>query len=58
MPKTLQITFDVKDPHQLCRWWADLLGYEVEDGRHDFVSGLLVDQLITEKQVVVGRSLR
>jgi hypothetical protein len=47
----LQITFDAKDAHQLCRWWADLLGYVVEDG-HDFVSGLLADGVVTEEQVI------
>jgi hypothetical protein len=52
--RRLQITFDARDPHQLCSWWAALLGYEVEDG-HDFVSQLLSDGVITEKQVTRRR---
>ena len=50
MARGVQITFDAEDPHRLCRWWAALLGYEVEDG-HDFVSRLLSDGVIAENQV-------
>jgi hypothetical protein len=49
--RKLQITFDAANPHALCRWWAALLGYEVEDG-HDLVSRLLADCVISEAQVV------
>jgi hypothetical protein len=40
MSQQVQVTFDTSDPHRLAVWWADLLGYAVEDG-HDLVSGLL-----------------
>lgn len=40
MVRHFQVTFDAADPHGLCRWWADLLGYEVED-KHDMIVGLI-----------------
>jgi uncharacterized glyoxalase superfamily protein PhnB len=51
MAKKVQVTFDAADPHELARWWAETLGYEVEDG-HDFVSSLLADGVITEADVL------
>jgi Glyoxalase-like domain len=51
MSKRVQVTFDTSDPHQLAAWWADLLGYTVEDG-HDLVSGLLDSGVITAADVV------
>jgi hypothetical protein len=51
MARLVQVTVDAKDPHGLARWWADLLGYEVEDG-HDFVQSLLADGVITDADVV------
>jgi hypothetical protein len=51
MSKQVQVTFDTSDPHRLAAWWADLLGYAVEDG-HDLVSGLLESGVITDADVV------
>jgi hypothetical protein len=51
MPRGLQVTFDATDPHALARWWADLVGYQVEDN-HDLVSGLLADGVVQEEEVV------
>jgi uncharacterized glyoxalase superfamily protein PhnB len=51
MAKKVQVTFDAADPHELAKWWAETLGYEVEDG-HDFVSSLLADGVITEADVL------
>ena len=51
MATRFQITFDATDPHALVRWWADLLGYQVEDG-HELVSKVLADGLITSTDVV------
>ena len=45
------MTFDAGDPHRLARWWAALLGYEVEDG-HDLIAGLLDSGIVTEADVV------
>lgn len=38
----LQITFDAADPHALAEFWAELLGYDVED------NSAFVDQLVAE----------
>lgn len=51
MARTVQITFDAADPHALVRWWADLLGYEVQD-THDAVTQLLADGVLTASDVV------
>jgi Glyoxalase-like domain len=49
--RMVQVTIDAQDPHKLARWWADLLGYRVEDG-HEFIESLLADGVITEAEVV------
>lgn len=51
MERSVQVTFDCRDPHSLARWWADLLGYEVED-THDTVSGLLEQGVLSLDDVV------
>jgi catechol 2,3-dioxygenase-like lactoylglutathione lyase family enzyme len=51
MGRTVQITVDAADPHTLARWWADLLGYRVED-HHDRVGELLAAGHLTEAEVV------
>jgi hypothetical protein len=51
MSKQVQVTFDTSDPHRLVAWWADLLGYAVEDC-HDLVSGLLESGVIADADVV------
>jgi predicted enzyme related to lactoylglutathione lyase len=51
MVRTVQVTFDATDPHELAQWWAELLGYVVEDF-HDAVSGLLADGVVGEADVL------
>lgn len=51
MAREVQVTIDAKDPHRLAKWWAELLGYEVEDG-HDLVQSLLAEGVITDADVV------
>ena len=51
MARSVQLTLDAADPHALARWWADLLGYEVED-HHDIVTSLLGDGTLTDADVV------
>jgi hypothetical protein len=50
MATKVQITFDAHDAVALASWWANLLGYEVED-HHDLVVGLLEQGVVTEEQV-------
>ena len=52
MRPTVQVTFDAVDPHALVRWWADLLGYDVEDS-HDAVTQLLAEGHVSDAEVVV-----
>ena len=51
MAKRVQVTFDANDPHTLARWWADLLGYQLEDS-HDLVTRLLDEGVIEAAEVV------
>jgi catechol 2,3-dioxygenase-like lactoylglutathione lyase family enzyme len=51
MGRTVQITFDAADPHTLVAWWADLLGYRVED-HHDRVVELLAAGHLSDADVV------
>jgi hypothetical protein len=50
MAITVQLTFDAHDAYALATWWAQLLGYEMEDV-HDTVAGLLERGIVTEEQV-------
>ena len=50
MATKVQITMDAHDAHALAGWWANLLGYEMED-HHDLVTGLLEQGIVTEEQV-------
>jgi catechol 2,3-dioxygenase-like lactoylglutathione lyase family enzyme len=54
----LQVAFDSADPNALVRFWAELLGYEVED-HTDFVNSLVDDGRIPESDRIIrdGRSL-
>ena len=47
----MQITFDAIDPHSLAAWWAERLGYRVEDG-HDLITNLLDAGVISNDDVV------
>jgi hypothetical protein len=51
MATGLQVTFDAADPHKLARWWASLLGYQIEDA-HDLVTRLLAAGSVRETEVV------
>lgn len=51
MAANVQVTFDAQDPHALARWWAERLGYEVEDG-HEMIRRLLDDGVVGGDDVV------
>jgi Glyoxalase-like domain len=51
MTRAVQVTFDAADPHELARWWAGLLGYQIEDA-HDLVTRLLAVGSVSETDVV------
>jgi hypothetical protein len=47
----VQITFDAADPHALAAWWADRLGYRVEED-DDLVARVLEAGVVGEDDVV------
>jgi hypothetical protein len=51
MARKVQVTFDAAEPHSLLRWWAELLGYQVDDP-HEFVTDLLAKGVLTEGDTV------
>ena len=51
MVTKVQITFDAADPYVLASWWAELLGYEVEND-NDIVSGLLERGVVSQDEVM------
>jgi Glyoxalase-like domain len=51
MDRRIQVTFDAADPHELARWWANALHYEIEDC-HDLVTGLVADGVVAESDVL------
>jgi len=51
MARGIQIAFDAADPHELARWWASFLGYQIVDS-HDRVARLLADGIVAEQDVV------
>lgn len=55
-----QVTVDANDPHTLARWWAPLVGYEVEgDEKSDaFIGELLAAGHVTEADIVEIDGLR
>lgn len=51
MDHGIQVTFDASDVHGLARWWADLLGYEIDDC-HDLVTRLRAEGVIGDPDIV------
>jgi len=51
MVTRVQVAFDAADPHALARFWAQALGYEVED-HTSVVDGLLEAGLLTADEVM------
>jgi len=50
MVARIQVTFDCWNVHMQAAWWAERLGYEVED-HHDVVRTLLDDSVITPDDI-------
>ncbi|GAA2138431.1 VOC family protein [Glycomyces algeriensis] len=47
MPVHFKIVIDCADPHRLAAFWAEAMGYQVED-HSSFIAGLLANGVITE----------
>jgi hypothetical protein len=50
-PIDFQVTIDSADPHAQVRFWAEALGFQVEDN-HDFVQQMLDGGVASEDDVV------
>jgi hypothetical protein len=51
MARSVQVTFDASNPHQLAAWWSELLGYDVETADR-IVPELLERGLLAESEVL------
>jgi Glyoxalase-like domain len=48
MALDFQLVIDCADPHVLADWWADALGWEVEQGDEDFIRTMVKQGHATE----------
>jgi hypothetical protein len=51
MSRSIQVAIDCHDPHALNRFWAEVMGFEVED-HHDLIEQLLAGGLVTEADTI------
>lgn len=51
MARPIQVTFDTAAPYAQATWWAELLGYVVED-HHDGIAKMLEQGVVTDDQVM------
>jgi hypothetical protein len=51
MAKRIQVTFDAADPHALAAWWAETLGYVVED-HHELLGQMRAGGAVTDADVI------
>jgi hypothetical protein len=49
--EAFQVTFDCEDPHAVCGFWAEALGYEV-DHNEEMIKQLLAEGVATEADVM------
>ena len=53
MPFHVQITIDSADPHTLADWWAETLGWPVEQQDADFIRSMVAQGHATEDQTML-----
>ena len=53
MATPVQIAFDSADPHGLCAFWAQALGYEVEPTDESFIRRMIAEGHATEADTVL-----
>ena len=47
-PYTFQVTVDCRDPHALADWWAEAIGWQVEEQDEDFIRRMIAEGHATE----------
>jgi hypothetical protein len=55
MAYAFQVAVDCADPHALADWWADALGWVVEDTDEDFVRRMIAEGFATEDDTMIHR---
>jgi hypothetical protein len=50
-----QVTFDAHDPHELAAWWAQTLGWQVEESDEAFIRRMIAEGFATEAETRVWR---
>jgi hypothetical protein len=53
MPNEFQIAVDCADPHRLADWWAETLGWTVEQPDSDFIRRMIAEGYATEEEAFV-----
>jgi len=53
MPCEFQIAVDCADPHLLADWWAETLGWTVEQADADFIRRMVAEGYATEEETFV-----
>ena len=53
MAFTVQVTIDSTDPHALADWWAETLGWHVEEQDADFIRSMVAQGHATQDQTLV-----
>jgi len=53
MPIDFQVTVDAAAPHDLARWWAGTLGWEVEPSDESFIREMIAQGHATEDETMV-----
>src|SRR6188472_1139158 len=53
MALDFQLEIDCAEPHVLADWWADSLGWEVEDTDEDFIRRMVKEGFATDDDTVV-----
>lgn len=50
-----QVTVDAADPHTLADWWAETLGWQVEESDETFIRRMIAEGRATEADTTVHR---
>ena len=53
MALDFQLVIDCAEPHTLADWWADALGWEVEDTDEDFIRRMVKEGFATDDDTVM-----
>ena len=55
MPMSFQVVMDTSDPHGLAEWWAETLGWEVEEQDEAFIRSMIEQGHATDADTTTHR---